>query len=353
MSLPNNLTFLRLFAAALVLYGHAFVFLGQPEPLFIGFHSLGPLGVWIFFAISGYLISQSWERDPDFFRFLIRRALRIFPALIVCTLVTIFIFGPALTTLTTTEYFKNPATWGYLHNIALHTTFYLPGVFEHNRVPNAVNGSLWSLPAEFSMYMALAFLGILRWRRWGWLLLTIALAALNLLWLPKATEMLVIYRTDMRQLVICGIFFWVGASYQRYHVERWFTLTNAVLALIIWLSLTRWPTAFVIGGWFLLPFAVLSFGLARGSVLGKLNNFDYSYGIYIYAFPVQQTLALFWPNMDVWLHVFLAFSISLALAAASWHWVEQKALSFKPKTRSTKPAKITLDEIPGHTAQMP
>ena len=66
----NNLTALRWFAACLVLYGHAFVFLGLPEPLFLQWVPLGPLGVYIFFAISGFLVAQSWQRDPSVTRFL-------------------------------------------------------------------------------------------------------------------------------------------------------------------------------------------------------------------------------------------------------------------------------------------
>ena len=79
----NNLNFVRLFGASLVLYGHSFVFLGLPEPLFLSLQPLGALGVLIFFTISGYLITESWDRDPNLSRFIARRMLRIFPALVV------------------------------------------------------------------------------------------------------------------------------------------------------------------------------------------------------------------------------------------------------------------------------
>jgi peptidoglycan/LPS O-acetylase OafA/YrhL len=115
----NNLTALRWLAALMVLYGHAFVFLGQHEPLFLGMMPLGPLGVWIFFSISGYLIMQSWTHDPHLLRFLAKRALRIFPALIVCILLSILLLGPGLTTLDLGAYFKSPITWSYLDNIAI------------------------------------------------------------------------------------------------------------------------------------------------------------------------------------------------------------------------------------------
>ena len=155
----NNLTALRWFAAGLVLYGHSFVFLGLPEPLFLQWVPLGPVGVYTFFAISGYLVAQSWERDPHVLRFLARRILRIFPGLIVCTLLSVLVLGPWLTTLDAKTYWTNEHTRGYLTNIALYMTYHLPGVFAQNRLPHAVNGSLWSLPVEFFMYALLALLG--------------------------------------------------------------------------------------------------------------------------------------------------------------------------------------------------
>ena len=131
----NNLTALRWFAACLVLYGHAFVFLGLPEPLFLQWVPLGPLGVYIFFAISGFLVAQSWQRDPSVPRFLAKRALRIFPGLLVCTLLSVFVLGPWLTTLDMATYWRNEHTRGYFTNMALYMTYHLPGVFARAKTP--------------------------------------------------------------------------------------------------------------------------------------------------------------------------------------------------------------------------
>jgi peptidoglycan/LPS O-acetylase OafA/YrhL len=324
------MTFLRWVAALMVLYGHAFVFLGLPEPLFLGYFPLGPTGVWIFFGISGYLVARSFERDPDVFRFMLRRALRIFPGLAVCIIVSVLLLGPLLTALPVSAYFRHPATMGYLDNLYLYVAYSLPGVFEHNRVANAVNGSLWSLPVEFAMYLGVALFGGLRLPRLAWILTTLALMLLSALWANRSTEILAFYRMDLRQVVMCGVFFWVGAVYQRYRIERHFTPTNVGLALIIWVSLSRWPQALIIATWLVLPFVTLAFGLARGSWLGTWARLDYSYGIYVYAFPVQQTLVQFQPDMNVWLHLALAIAITVALAGLSWHLVEQRALAYKP-----------------------
>src|SRR5665213_1599973 len=103
----NNFDLLRLFAALLVFWFHALVFTGRPAPLLFSWVTPGPLGVYVFFLISGYLVSKSWQSDPHAGRFLARGSLRIFPALVV---LTTLILGPALTTLPLTEYLHGSAS---------------------------------------------------------------------------------------------------------------------------------------------------------------------------------------------------------------------------------------------------
>ena len=292
----NNLTALRWLAAGLVLYGHAFTFMGLPAPLFMGWMPLGPLGVYIFFSISGYLIAQSWDSDPNMLRFLARRALRIFPGLIVVTALSVFVLGPAFTTLPLREYFSHKYTWGYFTNIFLFMTYRLPGVFAANTYPDAVNGSLWSLTTEFAQYLVLMLMGLLRVPRAGALALAVLLLLLSKFWAMATPDMLVVYRTDLRQMVICGVYFWVGATFCRFRLQSLFTISNVFIAIIVWLSLSRWPTLFAVAGMVMMPFLTLAFGMATGSFLSRLTQWDYSYGIYIYAFPIQQALASIWPK---------------------------------------------------------
>jgi peptidoglycan/LPS O-acetylase OafA/YrhL len=335
----NNLTALRWFAAGLVLYGHAFVFLGLPEPLFLQWVPMGPLGVYIFFAISGYLVAQSWERDPHVLRFLAKRALRIFPGLAVCTLLSVLVLGPLLTTLDAGTYWRNEHTRGYLTNMALYITYHLPGVFANNRLPHAVNGSLWSLPVEFFMYLLLAFLGLLaaafkavsnRLLAWTLGVMALVFMLLAALWAGTTTEALVIYRTDLRQVPMCGVYFLVGACLFCFKLNKYFTLSNVLLALVLWLCLGVQPHWFAMAAWVVLPFVVLAFGLARQPWLVRMHARDYSYGIYIYAFPVQQTLVSFWPEMALPAYLLSTLVITVALAALSWHFVEKPALKLKP-----------------------
>jgi peptidoglycan/LPS O-acetylase OafA/YrhL len=335
----NNLTALRWFAAGLVLYGHAFVFLGLPEPLFLQWVPMGPLGVYIFFAISGYLVAQSWDRDPHVLRFLAKRALRIFPGLAVCTLLSVLVLGPLLTTLDAGTYWRNEHTRGYLTNMALYITYHLPGVFANNRLPHAVNGSLWSLPVEFFMYLLLALLGLLaaafkavsnRLLAWAVGVMALVFMLLAALWAGTTNEALVMYRTDLRQVPMCGVYFLVGASLYCFKLTKYFTLSNVLLALVLWLCLGVQPHWFAMAAWVVLPFVVLAFGLALQPWLVRMHAHDYSYGIYIYAFPVQQTLVSFWPEMALPAYLLSTLVITVALAALSWHFVEKPALKLKP-----------------------
>jgi peptidoglycan/LPS O-acetylase OafA/YrhL len=133
----NNFDFLRQFAAFCVIVGHS-------QSL------VSTFGVQIFFAVSGFLVTESWLRGPKIGSFLKKRTSRIFPGLMVCILLTALVMGPLLTRLPVGEYFDHPGTLLYLKNIFLSPVYFLPGLFEGNTYPNAVNGSLWSLPVEFA-----------------------------------------------------------------------------------------------------------------------------------------------------------------------------------------------------------
>jgi peptidoglycan/LPS O-acetylase OafA/YrhL len=129
---------------------------------------------------------------------------------------------------------------------------------------------------------------------------------------------------------MCGVYFMVGASLYCFQWEKHFTLSNVLLALVAWLSLSHRTQWFAMASWLVLPFVVMAFGLARHPWLGRMHTLDYSYGIYIYAFPVQQTVASFWPQMPLPAYLLSTFVITVALAAISWHFVEKPALKLKP-----------------------
>ena len=327
----NNMDALRVFAAMLVLVGHSFVFLGIKEPLFLSMTPLGPIGVYIFFIISGYLVGASWDRDPHPGRYFARRVLRIVPGLAVCTTVTVFLLGPLLTTLPLRTYFATPATYGYFSNVALYITYHLPGVFETNRYPVAVNGSLWSLPVEFFMYICLALLGFARSNRWVYLGVALVSAIVTYFWAWR-TEMVVFYRFDVRQFFMCGTYFWMGTVFYKFDLQRYFSITTMAVAFVVLMSLGPYPALVGTAEWILLPILALSFGFAFSPLLARLTaTGDYSYGIYIYAFPIQQSMAYLFPGISLGPYLAACTLLTLAAAMLSWHLVEKRALSFKPK----------------------
>lgn len=329
---PNNLNVIRLIAAFLVLFGHSFVFLGLPEPLFLSWDHLGPLAVYIFFTISGYLITESWDRDPHLGRFFARRALRIFPGLAICIVLSAFILGPMLTTLSLNEYFKSTITWNYLYNIALYMTYSLPGVFETNRVPNAVNGSLWSLSVEFLMYIVVVVIGFMRGNRWIYLGLALGSAVMTFFWALRVQQIPVAYGIDLRYLFICGTYFWVGAVFYKFDIKQYLSLSVTALAVIALLCLEAWTPVLAVAAWILLPVVTLAFGFAYSPLLNRLiRTGDYSYGIYIYAFPIQQTIVYLYPDISLRLYVSVCSVLTLICAALSWHLIEHRALSLKPR----------------------
>jgi peptidoglycan/LPS O-acetylase OafA/YrhL len=260
----------------------------------------------------------------------------------------VFVLGPWLTTLDMATYWRNEHTRGYFTNMALYMTYHLPGVFAQNRLPHAVNGSLWSLPIEFFMYLLLALLGMLatwfqktnsdssnirepsKFSQWLTAMTTVCLMGLTALWAWSTTEAWVFYRTDLRQIPLCGVYFMVGVSLFQFKFNTYFSLSNVVLVVVLWLCLSREPQLFAMASWVVLPFVVLAFGLGRHTWLSRWNARDYSYGIYIYAFPVQQTWAYFWPQMPLPTYLLCTFFTTLVLAALSWHFVEKPALKLKP-----------------------
>lgn len=331
----NNFDFLRLTGAVFVLYGHAYPLTGATGPGFAG-NAIGTIGVKIFFVISGYLVALSWLRDPDIIRFFIRRALRIFPALIGVVIFTVVLLGPAMTSLPLDAYARSPLTTFYLRNIVLYINYALPGVFEHNVYPIAVNGSLWSLPAEFSMYLLIPLLlsRTLIGGRLALAVIAIGLAAAAVVFVrafPQTTP-IVIYATNFWSWLEVAPFFVLGSAFAYYRLDR---AANIYVAFVGLLALAVFDTGVTIKEALLLavlPYAAVSFGLGRSNVLSRITGgHDLSYGVFLFGFPVQQTLtALLGPQIGPWGNFGLALVICSALAYLSWIFIERPALALKP-----------------------
>ena len=337
-SRANNINLLRFIAASVVIYYHMAILLGQPGYVIMG-QGLGAIAVNIFFVLSGYLIASSWTHSSGFVSYLVRRAARIFPALIVVVLVTVFVIGPIFTTLSVGDYFGNPGTWKYLSVMLLSSTEnVLPGVFEGLPYPAVVNGSLWSLRYEFLMYLIvpLAYFVLARFGNkvrkpttyafLAILVLGYCLSSAGLLHLPEAIEI------GLR----LGSYFFVGCVVYDRGLDRYFDAQYSIVALLFVL-------VFAQEGGPLCPLLMLlattifvfGFALAPQPRFAKcFSKNDFSYGVYIWAFPIQQALVQIGGGSSqgsVLLYSAVAFAVTLVFAIASWFLVEKPCMTWGKK----------------------
>ena len=301
-------------------------------------YTLGALGVSVFFSLSGYLVYQSILRDSDVWRFLARRALRIFPGLVVMLLFTVLLLGPLVTILSAKDYFSRHETWEYLWKIKLWGDDRLPGVFNENHYPHSVNSSLWTLKWEWVMYCLLALLALVNNSRWN-LILAFAVAAI----IPMALA------TDDRALGLplpfighlassqnpfpLGAFFFIGAVLSSTRVFKKLYMSKAPIFLIgaTGVFFGSFSQIFCeIALFAVIPLLVVSIGESTISQrIGLEVRHDISYGLYIYAFPVQQAIINFIPEIAWWGLVMTSIPTTTFLAFISWTFVESPALRFK------------------------
>jgi peptidoglycan/LPS O-acetylase OafA/YrhL len=300
-----NFDIMRLVAALLVVVSHTFPLAGQAPLRIMGVEDLGALGVSIFFVISGYLVSASYERDPK--AYLLKRILRIEPGLIASLVVTVGLLA-LVTTAPAAEYWPAAAMYVLRNALLYPATYALPGVFQDVPFAGVVNGVLWTLRLEFTFYIVLMLVRA----RLSLVLALMAVCAVVFLTMTfthphwaqeKLTRITFLGARN-------GLLFFAGAALQlsRWKVPFWLGGASAV--------------AFPFLGPLALPTAVL--GLARP---GKLPA-DLSYGVYIYAFPIQQVLAAYGQ-----LNLATALLGVLPFAVASWFLVERPALKLKPGPR--------------------
>jgi peptidoglycan/LPS O-acetylase OafA/YrhL len=334
----NNFDAVRLIAATAVIYGHAHPLTGTLDVGFLG-NAVEGWAVKVFFVVSGYLITASWLADPDPRRYFEKRCLRIFPALWVVVILSMFVLGPLFTDLPLRAYFRSPLLREYSWNFILRPAYALPGVFDRIPYPHAVNGSLWSLPVEFAMYLLMPVVIALGARsRMRWLLgaVTVVLGVASLYILrgggprPPGT----LWGTSLASSLDVCPYFLLGACAQFYQFK---TLLHPGVALgMIGLAAFIQPSGAMLTEltlYILTTVAVLGFALTPAPVLSRAGRWgDFSYGIYLYGFPVQQSVnALAGSHLTPLQNAMMSIPIAVVLAVFSWRLVERRALALKPK----------------------
>lgn len=337
----NNFDIIRLLAALGVVISHSYDLLGQDmhEPLrrlTAGHYSLSYYGVRIFFIISGFLIFKSASNSNSTSGYFRKRSLRIFPALIVALLVCIFFFGPLTTQLSLHKYFSNSNTFTYFLNVLLyHSQQQLPGVYRvHNLYP-VVNGSLWTLTYEFSFYILLYVAYTLKLLKTSviTILAFIALIITDVFIQDLSISTLYYPSINMSPgaFIDFSIFFLSGVIFAQLSDHIKITFISGTLAFFLFLSLTLYSNSFFnkIANYLILPYILFFISFIKGRLNHAGKHGDFSYGIYIYSYPIQQTLIHFFPKISPFFLIIVSLFALIPFAYFSWFKIEKPMLLLK------------------------
>jgi peptidoglycan/LPS O-acetylase OafA/YrhL len=286
----------------------------------------------MFFALSGFLVAGSLYRCQTFVVFFSLRVLRIYPALIAAVLVSALIIGPVLTSLPLRAYVQDPLLWNYLGGISGRVGSFLPGVFATNPLPHEVNRQLWTVPWEITSYVL----------AWG-----LVMAGL------KRKPELALYAFGVYLILLAGFELYQDGFRPSVKPESGSGVQLVLyflggLAAYVWRDRLIWSKSLCLaclllsavllgcvpGGDYLAAvpciYATVSLGLFTPRRVGFIGRFDPSYGIYVYGFVIQQSVAYVFGFSHVW-YINLLFSLPLSLIAGlvSWHLLEKNALRLK------------------------
>lgn len=343
----NNFDVLRLVAAVMVIVGHAYAIAPQPplqDPVLklLNFDFSGSLAVKFFFFLSGLLVTQSLIRRPEPLQFLARRALRIFPGLLICLVISVFIIGPIFTKFPIYDYFAQSDTWTYLarNSLLVDLQWRLPGVFSDHKY--GLNGSLWTLPFESICYLYIAIfcgLGLFSFRFAANAVFSaiVAMAFLAPHYLPRFGQNPLSFL--LPACFALGALFAINKQSIKIDLQR-------VILLWIFASLVNEPKTHLF--LFYVAFFYTSIFVASlDFVIKRLKPpFDASYGVYVYGFMIQQCVNSVVPNVGVYGNQLISIMLALVVGIASWYIVEKHAIAFGEKiTFRNWIALMTLDKF--------
>lgn len=349
-SRSNNFDALRVTLALMVIFSHSYPLLlgsNDSEPVSRatgGQRTAGEIAVDGFFLISGYLIAMSWERSRGLLDYLRKRVLRIYPGFLVAVLFSSLLAGPLLAV--------DPALyWGQFDPTRfLIDAFNLSGAHAPGM---AVNGSLWSIRYEFYCYLALGAMGLVGLLRCRPLVLAAAVgcsaiyAAQLLLGLKMPGSSLTwlwCYPEFWPRLAACYL---AGACFHLYADRVVLSGRLAIVSAVGMVAAAALPTTHAFA--LLIPWlgGYLLFSLAftpAGPIRDIARRGDLTYGLYLYAFPVQLLLVhWFRPRLDPIGLFFAASAVTAVLATLSWHLVERPCLRLK---RPRPPAREVVEVGP-------
>jgi peptidoglycan/LPS O-acetylase OafA/YrhL len=331
----NNFDFLRLLFASLVIFSHSFSLTKNNEILLCITNNqadFGSLSVDVFFIISGYLILNSLKFSKSPANYLYKRCLRLFPALFFMLLVSLLIL---ILVYTGENIFRQNDFYSYLpNNLSLYRIQYnVQNVFENNPYPRAINGSLWSLPYEFTMYLFLLLLYPFRNNRkivLSVLVISFIISFCAVTMRPSLLSKIFSFiRLDSIQMYRLAAFFIFGSILSLFNLER--VNNNRIkFALTFLIIISLFLNVYTITSYIFIPLLVILIGISYSKTLAWFpEKFgDISYGIYIYGFIIQQTLLNYF-DLNPYLLALVALIPTYILSYFSWHFVEKKFLKYK------------------------
>lgn len=289
----------------------------------------------MFFFLGGFLVTSSAYRLRTVTPFLMFRVLRIVPALLVEVTLSAVVLGAFLTQLPLRQYYTHPEFFSYFFNIVGYIHYSLPGVFKDNPVPttDVVNVNLWTLPPDFEGYAIMAILictGIIFSRR-RFLNIFILGNLFFLTMLPFALDWgnsgtVYIHPKLLIYSFFLGAFCYVFAD--RIRINK-----TAMILSVLSLGFFWWKYTTILGIWGIC-YLTLCLGFVDMRNFPLIKRGDYSYGIYLYGFPIERALFHYLPALQEWWQLFLvALPVTLLFAIMSWHWIEKPCLKLKSRVR--------------------
>jgi len=331
----NSFNSVRLLAAVFVSHAVLIAPAGwHGEPLDGRAYNLGQISVNIFFFLSGMMLSRSFALKPDLSSFILARMLRIFPGLIVCGMVTAWVIGALDTTEGLAAYFADPATLSYpLRVLVQFNRAQLPGVFTRGWEAGTINGPLWTVKFElfaYGAFLLVPLLGLFGSKRFA-VLLAVGFGTM----LAISTITHTFDTSFWGSIIRFGFCFTLGIVAFLYRENIKLNWPLAILGVALATILPPWPGGQVLSVIAFAYFAITLGGTSVPWLTRATNRSDISYGLYLYAFPIQQVLiARYGATLgSAIIFTAIAFLIAIFAAYGSWIFIEKPALSIKHRVR--------------------
>lgn len=335
----NNLDLIRLLCAYFVIYSHSFALSPSPgdedfllKLTGIGFIAFSGVAVKTFFLISGILVTNSLLSTGNITKFVTSRFLRVFPAFFTVVVLSALVMGPILTTWTPSSYLSKFTTWHYISKtLSLDIQYILPGVFDKNTT-QAVNGSLWTIPFEVKAYFYLLVLYILSVPLGKYKTYFIGIVSIAIFLEPLTPfKGMLIAKSDNPSIYELYPFFAFGCllalAKEKIKIGIYLPIAFAIIYLLSSSETCK------IMFFYLAASTLLIYASSLKAIIRIKLKHDISYGVYLWAFPIQQTIAAFYPGQP-YLNMAASIVITTLIAYASFILVEGPSMNLRHKIKS-------------------